>query len=86
MSIQVKPGTEPKFLRMRLLPLPLIDRVDNEIDSLVNKGILTPVNSSEWAALIVPVLKKKDGVVRVCGDFKTTLSPSLIVKQCYSDV
>ena len=35
--------------------------------------MIEPVQFSEWAALRVPVVKK-DGSIRVCGDYKFTVN------------
>ena len=43
-------------------------------------GILEPVSSSEWASPIVAV-PKSDGSVRICGDFRVSVSPLLSVDQ-----
>ena len=39
------------------------------------------VSSSDWAAPIVPVVKK-DGSIRICGDYKRTVNSAAIV-DCY---
>ncbi|KAG8173806.1 hypothetical protein JTE90_021801 [Oedothorax gibbosus] len=48
-------------------------KVDEELDRLLEKGIIEPVKTSVWAAPVVPVLKR-DGKVRICGDFKLTVN------------
>ena len=79
-TLLLKENATPKFCKARALPYSLRDKVEYQLDKLVNEGILEPVNWSEWATPIVPVLKK-DGSVRLCGDFKITLNPNLNVQQ-----
>ena len=55
-------------------------KVEEELRRLQNKGILTKVEWSEWATPIVPV-PKKDGSVRICGDYKGTVNPELQAEQ-----
>ena len=67
------PNTEPVFLRERSIPLAIRDKVKQAIESMVEDGILTQTSHSRWATPIVPVVKK-DGSVRVCGDYRQTVN------------
>ena len=42
----------------------------------VKEEELIPINKSEWAAPIL-VVRKKDGGIRICGDFKVSINPFL---------
>ena len=53
------------------MPYALRTKVEQELDRLEKSGIIEPVQFSEWAAPIVPVVKR-DGAIRVCGDYKLT--------------
>ena len=48
-------------------------KVEDELKRLQDAGIISPVRSSPWAAPVVPVLKK-DGKIRLCGDYKLTIN------------
>ena len=69
----MKENCTPKFFKPRTLPLALHEKVSNELDKLEASGIIIPVKLSAWAAPVVPVIKK-DGSVRLCGDYKVTVN------------
>ena len=69
----LKPDVKPKFLRARPVPYALREKVERELDRLQANGVIEPVQFSDWAAPIVPVMKK-DGSVRICGDYKLTIN------------
>lgn len=80
-SIKLKSkNVSPKFFRARPLPFAIKNKVDLELESLEKIGVITPVNYSPWGTPIVPVLKK-DGSVRICGDFKVTVNPYIEIDQ-----
>ena len=79
-SLQVQPGAKPRFFKPRPVPFVIRDAVGNELDQLEQQGILQKVNSNDWAAPIVAVLKK-DGRFRICGDYKVTINQVLSVEQ-----
>ena len=66
-------NTKPYFCRSRPIPRALRGKVELEPWCLVEQGVIEPVETSEWAASIVPVLKP-DGTVRICGDYCLTIN------------
>ena len=48
-------------------------KIEQELQCLQDQKVIEPVQMSEWAALIVPVLKP-DGSIRQCGDCKLTMA------------
>ena len=49
--------------------------VEQELNRLEFEGTLEPVQFSEWAAPIVPVLKKDKQSIHICGNFRRTVNP-----------
>ena len=72
-TIKVDHQTAPKYWKPRPVPYSLRDKVDKELDRLVDGGIVDQVQYSDWASPIVPIVKP-DGSIRVCGDYKVTLN------------
>ena len=67
----------PKFCMARSVPYAMRPLVEAQLDKLVQEGILTPIQYSDWAAPIVPVMKADRQSVRICGDFKQTVNKVL---------
>ena len=78
--LSLREGARPQFHRPRSVPFAIRDAVGQELDRLEETGVLRKVNYSEWAAPIVPV-PQKDGSLRICGDYKMTINPFLLVDQ-----
>ena len=47
--------------------------IEEELKRLQEEGTIESVQFSEWAARIVPFMKP-DKTIRICGDYKTTVS------------
>eukprot|EP00731_Ephydatia_muelleri_P005994 Em0003g242a len=75
-DIELKGKVKPVFCKCRAIPFALRKQVEEMLQQQVQDGELQPVEQSEWAAPIV-VIKKKDGGIRVCADFKMTINPYL---------
>ena len=72
-KIYVDPEATPKFMKACPVPYALKAKVELELDRLQRENIISPVDFSEWAAPIVPVVKQ-DGSVRICLDYKGTVN------------
>ncbi|XP_061716614.1 uncharacterized protein K02A2.6-like [Cydia pomonella] len=75
-ALRVRSGAAPVYLRARPLAYALRAPVERALDQLQRDGIITPVETSDWATPIVPVVKR-DGGIRICGDYKLTLNRCL---------
>ena len=49
-------------------------KIEDELGRLEREGTISPVEFSEWATPIVPILKA-DQSLRICGDYKVTINP-----------
>ncbi|XP_048244738.1 uncharacterized protein K02A2.6-like [Haliotis rufescens] len=63
----------PRFYKHRNVAYALRQKVDDELERLEKQGIIKPVQYSDWAAPIVPVVKS-NGNIRICGDYKLTVN------------
>ncbi|KAK2183941.1 hypothetical protein NP493_291g01008 [Ridgeia piscesae] len=76
--IQLKEEPTPRFWKARPIALARKPAVERGLNQLVAEGIVKRVTHSEWAApVVIPI--KKDGEVRICGDFKVKTNPQLDV-------
>ena len=71
--IHVDPEVKPRFCCPRPVPYALRNKVEVELERLEREVVIEPVQFSDWAAPIVPVVKR-DGSIRICGDYKVTVS------------
>ena len=76
MSLDLKHDSRPKYCKPRPIPFAIKERVGKAINKMVETGMLKPINHSEYASPIVPVIKS-DGSIRLCGDYKSTVNPNL---------
>ncbi|XP_046959671.1 uncharacterized protein K02A2.6-like [Vanessa cardui] len=77
-SLHVRADATPKFLKARAIPFPLKQQVNEELNKMVDQGILTPVNYSNWATPL-RIVKKDDGSLRICGDYRATVNAAIDV-------
>lgn len=68
--------SDPVYARARAVPLALRARVERELARLEADGSIYRVEYSDYGTPIVPVIKK-NGDIRICGDYKITINPKL---------
>ena len=79
MGIQLQPDAELKIWPSRRPPIHLRKAIEAELQRLVERGVLEPVETARCAFPTVNVVKAS-GAVRICGDFKP-LNRFLLVDQ-----
>lgn len=78
-KITLKPENKPNFCQPKIVPYALHPKVEAELNRLTEMGVLLPVQFSEWAIPIVPVVKKNRAVC-ICGDFELTINTVLHIE------
>jgi len=79
-KMHLKPGASPVFARARDVPHALRDRYAKKIDAKIALGHYVKVEYSEWAST-THVVTKKNGQLRITGNYKPTLNPRLIIDE-----
>ena len=68
-SMQIKDSQKGFQMKTRPVPFAFREKLKTELDNLEKEGIIYKIKSSPYVSSIVCV-KKKDGNLRVCGDFR----------------
>ena len=72
---------QPCFYRPRPVPHYLRAKLEKELQQLESLGIIEPVQFSDQAVPIVPVLNV-NGELRVCGDYKLSVNRVAKLETC----
>lgn len=67
---------KPVFIRTRPSPFAALQPIEEEIMRGIHEEIYSPTEHSEFAVLII-IVKKKNGKIRLCGDYSTGLNDVL---------
>lgn len=79
-KIYLQADAKPVAFKARHVAHALRPLIENELNRLVALKHLESVEVSEWATPIVPVFKS-NGNIRICGDFKITVNPFIIMNK-----
>ena len=79
-ELQVTQDARPVFRKARTVSYVLREGVKTDLRRQEKEGLLVKVDHSKYASPIVTV-KKPDGALRICGDYKGTVNPQLDTKQ-----
>ncbi|XP_054708231.1 uncharacterized protein K02A2.6-like [Uloborus diversus] len=78
--LKMKDDFQPIFCKARPVPYAVKKAVSDEIRLLEQRGIWKFVEHSRWATPLV-VVPKKNGTVRLCGDYKVSVNKMLDANQ-----
>ena len=79
-KIHVDADTKPKYCRAKPVPYSLRETLVQELERLQKEDTMEPVQFAEWAAPIVPIVKK-DKSIRICGDNRITVNQEVKLDQ-----
>ena len=69
------PDASLQFCKARAVAYTLRGKVEAALQKLVEESTLEPVQFSNWAAPVVPVMKNDKSSERICGDYRMTTNP-----------
>ncbi|XP_077498703.1 uncharacterized protein LOC144109788 [Amblyomma americanum] len=72
-TLELLGNAQPRFLKARPVPFALQTSVEKELDKLEQQGVIEPTQHSQWATPLV-VVRKKNGTIRLCGDYRSTVN------------
>lgn len=72
-EIHLKENCKPIYKKAHPVPYAFRGRIEAELDRLEREGVISKVESSEWATPIVAVVKK-NGAIRICGNYRLTIN------------
>lgn len=75
-TLTLKGDSKPIFRKARSAPFAAMPLIEEEILKQRRQNVYSPVEYSDYAAPIV-VVKKKNGKIRICGDYSTGLNEAL---------
>lgn len=75
-SFSLNKNVKPVMLKARKVPFALKDKIELELNRLIEQGVLEPITHPKWCTPIVTVCKE-NGDVRICGDYRSTLNLAL---------
>ncbi|XP_018316621.1 uncharacterized protein K02A2.6-like [Mycetomoellerius zeteki] len=79
-KLMLKEDATPRFFKPRPIPFVLRDKVDEELEKMEKSGVISRIETSEWASPLV-VVPKPNRTIRITEDFKRTINNQLHVQQ-----
>ena len=73
-------GDKATFYKAAPVPYAMRQKIDETLDELLDQGVIEPVKFADYACPIV-VVKKPNGKVRICGNYKLTANKALRVER-----
>ena len=77
-KLYVDETVQPRHCKPRPVPLAMRAKVESELYRPQEEEVNRPVEFSEWATPIVPVLKASSDI-RICDDYKVTINQAMKV-------